>query len=146
MMMYSENSMASNDDILRALGHIEGKIEAIDDRLQRFESEFSQERRSSSDSRSRIHERIDEQSLRIAEAEKTIVISGSIVAQQRDVVAGLAKSIDDDIKPTIEHVNDITRLGKTASIIFVGMGFTVGGFALATWDAVRPWLGKLLRG
>jgi hypothetical protein len=23
-------------------------------------------------------------------------------------------------------------------------GFTAGGFALATWDALRPWLAKLL--
>ncbi|HEV7436575.1 MAG TPA: hypothetical protein VGO22_17170 [Pseudorhizobium sp.] len=96
------------------------------------------------ESRHRLHERIDEQSTRITEAEKTVVAAGAIAAQQRDVITGLATTIDREIKPTINQVKDITRLGKTAALIFTGLGFTAGSavfyFSEALIPAVRKWL------
>lgn len=134
----------SNDDILRVLGRLEEKVDGVGKRLDKFEQEFTEERRNSSDSRHRIHERIDEQTKRIGEAEKTVVAAGAIAAQQRDVIAGLTTTIEKDIRPTINQVKDITRLGKTASLIFVSLGFTAGGifiyFSEALIPAVRKWL------
>ncbi|HEV7436845.1 MAG TPA: hypothetical protein VGO22_18570 [Pseudorhizobium sp.] len=115
----------SNDDTLRVLGRLEEKVDGVGKRLDRFEQEFTDERRSSSESRHRLHERIDEQSSRITEAEKTVV-AAAIAAQQRDVIAGLKGTIDDEIKPTINQVKDITRLGKTAALIVASLGFTAG--------------------
>lgn len=42
------------------------------------------------------------------------------------------------------HLGHEVECPSTPSLIFVGLGFTAGGFALATWDALRPWLAKLL--
>jgi len=78
----------SNDDILRVLGRLEEKVDGVGKRLDRFEREFTEERRSSSESRHRLHERIDEQSSRITEAEKTVVAAGAIAAQQRRTSRG----------------------------------------------------------
>lgn len=136
--------MASNDDIMRAIGGLEATVSALDTRIQRFEQEFSVERASSSKSRRDIHDRIDEQSYRIGEAEKTVIASGAITAQQRDVIVGLTTAINEDIKPTVDQVKDITRLGRAASVLFIGLGFTAGGFMIATWDIMRPWLAKFL--
>jgi len=135
----------SNDDILRVLGRLEEKVDGVGRRIDRFEQEFTEERRSSSESRHRIHERIDEQSKRIGEAEKTVVAAGAIAAQQRDVITGLAQTIEHDIRPTIDQVKDITRLGKTASLIFIGMGFTAGGTFIWFSDVMITTLRKWLR-
>ncbi|MCC2608408.1 hypothetical protein ABK249_02630 [Neorhizobium sp. Rsf11] len=113
-----------------AIGHINKKLEVEEKRAR--------------ESRSRIHERLDKQQSDISHLETTVVLSGQTVAQQRDVIVGLKKTIDEDISPTIEEVKDIKRLGKTASLIFVGLGFTAGGVFFTMWDTVRPWLGKLL--
>ncbi|CAD7036241.1 membrane protein [Pseudorhizobium halotolerans] len=135
----------SNDDILRVLGRLEEKVDGVGKRLDRFEREFTEERRSSSESRHRLHERIDEQSIRITEVEKTVVAAGAIAAQQRDVIAGLTATIDHEIKPTINQVKDITRLGKTAALIFASLGFTAGGMFIYFSETVVPPLRKWLR-
>ena len=135
----------SHDDILRVLGRLEEKVDGVGRRLDRFEQEFTEERRNSSESRHRLHERIDEQSRRIGEAEKTVVAAGAIAAQQRDVITGLSETIEDDIKPTINQVKDITRLGKTAALIFASLGFTAGGMFFYFSETVVPILRKWLR-
>jgi chromosome segregation ATPase len=134
-----------NDEIKFLLGELregqkrqEASIEQISDRLE-------EESRRSHENRSRIHERLDDHSKQISHLETTVVVAGQTVAQQRDVVSGLKKAIDEDISPTIEEVKNIKRLGKWASVVFVSLGFTAGGFAFAAWDTVRPLFGKLVR-
>ncbi len=62
------------------LGCLEEKVDGVGKRLDRFDQEFTEERPGSSESRHRIHERIDEQSSRITEAEKMVVAAGAILA------------------------------------------------------------------
>ena len=113
--------------------------------VDRFQREFTEERRSSSESRHRLHERIDEQPHRIGEAEKTVVAAGAIAAQQRDVIAALTTTIDQEIKPTMNQVKDITRLGKTAALIFASLGFTAGGMFIYFSETVVPLIRRWLR-
>ncbi len=139
--------MVSNDDILRALGRLEGKVDALDDRLDRFETEFSSERRSSSESRNRIYERIEEQAHRIGEAEKTVVVSGAITAQQRDIITGLTDVMEKEIKPTLKEWNRLKTLGWGMRMVLIGAGIGIGTFGTAfLWfgenigPALRRWL------
>jgi hypothetical protein len=46
--------LVSNDDILRVLGRLEEKVDAVADRLNCFEGEFDSDRRARSDSRQEI--------------------------------------------------------------------------------------------
>lgn len=126
-----------NDEILRALGRVEEGI-------LRLREDFQDEKIAARESRSAIHARLDKQQQDISHLETTVILSGQTVAQQRDVISGLKETIDNDISPTIEEVKDIKRLGKTASLIFVGLGFTAGGVFFTMWDSVRPWLARLL--
>lgn len=146
----------SNDEIMRALGRLEGAISEISKRFGDFARDTSATNASASASRARIHERLEEQSHRITEAEKTAVAAGAIAAQQRDVIAsletsmnedmaGLRKMIDRDIKPTIEEVKEIKQLGKRASIVLIALGFTAGGAVMWASDTVVAFLRKWLR-
>jgi hypothetical protein len=114
----------------RAIGEINEKLEVEEQRAH--------------DNRSRIHERLDKQVREQGEIEGKIITIGLTLAQQRDLIDGVKVTIDNDIKPTVQEVKDIKRLGKTASIIFVGLGFTAGGVFFTMWDTVRPWIGKFL--
>ncbi|MFN7091525.1 MAG: DUF1515 domain-containing protein [Allorhizobium sp.] len=138
----------SNEDILRVLGRVEEKVDGVGRRLDRFEEEFGAERRSSSESRHRIHERIDEQAHKIGEAEKTIVAAGAIAAQQRDIIVDLTKTIQDDIKPTLEEWNRLKTLGWGMRVVLVSAGVSVGTFGAAFWwfgEAMRPVIRKFFQ-
>lgn len=126
-----------NDEVLRALGRLEESV-----RLLR--EDFQEEKSAARESRAAIHSRLDRQQDDLSHLETTVVLSGQTVAQQRDVIVGLKETVEKDIRPTIDEVKDIKRLGKTASFIFVSLGFTAGGVFFTFWDSVRPWLGKIL--
>lgn len=131
--------MASNDDILRALGRLEAKVDAVAIRLDRFEEEFDTDRRSSSDSRQRIHERIEQQAHRIGEAEKTIVAAGATVAQQRDIITGLTGFMESEIKPTLKEWNRLKTLGWGVRMVLIGAGVGIGAFGTAFL-----WFGEIM--
>jgi len=131
--------VASNDDILRALGRLEAKVDAVAIRLDRFEEEFDTDRRSSSDSRQRIHERIEQQAHRIGEAEKTIVAAGATVAQQRDIITGLTGFMESEIKPTLKEWNRLKTLGWGVRMVLIGAGVGIGAFGTAFL-----WFGEIM--
>ncbi|UIK04922.1 hypothetical protein [Neorhizobium galegae] len=117
------------------------------DRLDRFEGEFDTDRKSSSESRQRIHERIDEQAHRIGETEKTIVAAGATVAQQRDIITSLTGFMETEIKPTLKEWNRLKTLGWGMRMVLIGSGFGIGAFGTAfLWfgenigPALRRWL------
>lgn len=120
----------SNDDILRVLGRVEEGI-------HRLREDFHEEKRSAKESRSEIHKRLDRHS-------EDITITAQLVAQQRDVASTITKKLDDEVMPTIEEVKQIKALGRRASMIFLGMGFTAGGtfiwFSDVMITALRKWL------
>lgn len=129
---------------MRVLGRLEGKVDAVGERLNSLEEEAARERVRISDSMRRIHDRIDDQSTKIADVEKTMVAAGAVVAQQRDVITGLKETIDDTISPAVSDWNRIKTLGWGFSGLLVAAGIT--GASLWTWagDAllalVRKWL------
>ncbi len=120
----------SNDDILRVLGRVEEGI-------HRLREDFQEEKRSAKENRSEIHKRLDRHA-------EDIAITGQIIAQQRDVASGLTKKLDEEVMPTIEEVKEIKALGKRASMIFLGLGFTAGGtfiwFSEVMITGLRKWL------
>lgn len=129
---------------MRVLGRLEGKVDAVVDRIDKFEREFASERKASSESRHDIHQRIDAQSDKISEVEKTLVAAGGLVAQQRDVIAGLKDTIDNTITPAVSDWGKIKTLGVGFSGLLVALGFT--GASLWIWAGdtlgalVKKWL------
>ncbi|MGO7998102.1 DUF1515 domain-containing protein, partial [Rhizobium ruizarguesonis] len=53
--------MTSNDDILRALGRVEGRLTGIEDNVTLLRKEGSEEKVRAHDSRAVINKRLDEQ-------------------------------------------------------------------------------------
>jgi len=131
-------------EILLMLGELREGQKRQEIAITQINDKLEEEENRARESRARIHERLDKQQLDLSHLETTVIVSGQTVAQQRDVIAGLKETIANDITPTIQEVKDIKRLGKKASLIFVGLGFTVGGITITIWDTVKPWLGKLL--
>ncbi|MBX5082181.1 hypothetical protein HJB56_05195 [Rhizobium lentis] len=126
--------MASNDDIMRVLGQLESKLDAVVDRLERSDDAFAAEQRSAQSSRARIHARLDEQGKRITEAEKTIVAAGATVAQQRDVIKVLTDTVAGDIKPTIDEWKKIKLVGGMVSGALIAVGISAATVAAWAWD------------
>lgn len=133
--------MASNDDIMRVLGQLEAKLDAVVDRLERSDEVFAAEQESAHRSRARIHVRIDEQAYRITEMEKTTVAAGATVAQQRDVIKALTDSVAKEIKPTIDEWKKIKIVGGMISGAMIAVGFSAAAVAAWAYD----WLWGILR-
>ncbi|MCA1868910.1 DUF1515 domain-containing protein [Agrobacterium genomosp. 3] len=121
----------SNDDILRVLGRVEEGI-------HRLRADFQEEKQSARESRSEIHKRLDRQA-------EDIVITGQIVAQQRDLTDELKKTVEDEVLPTVNEVKQVKAMGKLAATVFFGLGLTAGGFAIWMSDTFVPILRKWLR-
>ena len=134
-----------NDEILFLLGELREGQKRQESSIEQISERMDEEGKRAYESRSKIHERLEEHSKQIGHLETTVVYSGQTVAQQRDVIAGLKKTIDEEITPTIDEVKNIKKLGKWASVVFVGLGFTAGGAAFTMWDTVRPLFAKLVR-
>ncbi|MHC2573956.1 hypothetical protein [Rhizobium leguminosarum] len=133
--------MASNDDIMRVLGQLEAKLDAVADRLDRSDEVFAAEQKSAHISRSRIHVRIDEQAKRITEMEKTTVAAGATVAQQRDIIKALTETVSEEIKPTIDEWKKIKLVGGMVSGALIAVG--ISSAAIAAW--AYEWLWNFLR-
>ncbi|WP_142520201.1 DUF1515 domain-containing protein [Pseudorhizobium endolithicum] len=128
----------SNDDILRVLGRVEEGI-------HRLREDFQEEKRSARESRSEIHKRLDKHADEYSRLDSTIILTGQTVAQQRDVISELTKVVEKDVMPTIKEVKEIKALGKRASMIFIGLGFTAGGTFIWFSDLMITGLRKWLR-
>lgn len=134
-----------NDEILFLLGELREGQKRQESSIGQINERMEEEGKRAYESRSKIHERLDAHSKQIGHLETTVAYSGQITAQQRDVIDSLTNTIHVEIKPTIDEVKNIKKLGKFASVVFVGLGFTAGGAAFTMWDTVRPLVGKLFR-
>ncbi|RXT29380.1 hypothetical protein B5P46_11920 [Rhizobium leguminosarum] len=133
--------MASNDDIMHAIGRLEAQQDGLSKTIDRLFDDFADERRQAHESRARIHERLDEQAHRIGESEKTIVVAGATVAQQRDIIALLKATVDADVTPTINEWKRIKFLGGVLSGALIALGVTAATVVAWLYD----WLAVLLR-
>ncbi|PDS63488.1 hypothetical protein CO653_23305 [Rhizobium anhuiense] len=86
--------MTSNDDILRALGRVEGRLTGIEDNVALLRREVSDEKANAHDSRAVIHARLDEQARQIAHLDTRVAISGGADAQIREEIKSLKETVE----------------------------------------------------
>lgn len=132
--------MASNDDIMLALGRVQ---EGVD----RLTNDFQDEKRTAHESRAVIHARLDQQAQQIAHLETTIAVSGQIDAQVRGEIQGLRETVEknqDAVSPTIADLQRMKTLGLGVAGLIALAGLTIGSIVMwaseAAVAAIRHWL------
>jgi hypothetical protein len=139
--------MTATDEILRALGRVEGRLAGIEENVARLRDDFSDEKDHAHESRAVIHSRLDEQAKQIAHLDTTVAISGGVDAQLRDQIMSLANTVDDNHKatqPALAEWAQMKRLGYGISGLIAFAGLTIGGVIAYASDgavaALRHWL------
>lgn len=92
----------------------------------------------SSESRARLHDRIDEVGERIGRLEGSIGILGQVDGQVRNELDGLKTALQvykDATTPTVESMADLMKTGRRVSIILGIAGLSAAGVvaAMLTW-------------
>lgn len=137
----------SNDDILRALGRVEGRLTGIEENVHLLREEVSDEKQNAHESRSVIHRRLDEQGTQINLLDKAVVINTGVDAQVRDELKSIKETVQknhETIQPTLEEWKRLKTLGYGVSGLIAIAGLTTG--AIVTWmsdgavSALRHWL------
>lgn len=132
--------MASNEDIMRVLGRLEGKVEQLG-------KDISEEKATAHQSRTSIHRRLDEQVATVALLDKTVAIHAEIDAQMRDKIETLTETVEknhDAVAPTIEDMKRLKTLGYGFSGLIALAGISIA--SLLWWmgeaaaHAIRSWL------
>ncbi|WP_416065433.1 DUF1515 domain-containing protein [Rhizobium sp. ZK1] len=131
----------SNDDIMRALGNIEAKLDAVADRQDRADEIFAVEQQQAHRSRATIHQRLDQQQQQISKMETTVAISGQVDAQLRDSIAALKHTVTSEISPTIDEWKRIKFLGGVLSGGLIALGVTAATAVAWLYD----WLAIVIR-
>ncbi|PWI54493.1 DUF1515 domain-containing protein [Rhizobium phaseoli] len=139
--------MTSNDDILRALGRVEGRLTGIEENVSLLREEVSDEKQNAHESRSVIHRRLDEQGTQINLLDKAVVINTGVDAQVRDELKSIKETVQknhETIQPTLEEWKRLKTLGYGISGAIALAGLTAG--ATITWASdgavawIRHWL------
>lgn len=128
--------MASEDTTQRALGRLEGQMGEVLTMLK-----------ASTESRARMHERVDEMSDRLGKIEGDIGIAGQIDAQVRNELDALRSTIEAnrlEAAPAIEAWQDVLKTGKRVSWVFGIAGITTIGGLLTIVTGAWEWLLKLV--
>jgi hypothetical protein len=132
--------MASNDDIMLALGKLQ---EGVD----RLRVDFQDEKGMAHESRAVIHQRLDNQALQIAHMETTIAVSGQIDAQVRGEIQALKETVEKNqgiVSPALEEWKRMKTLGVGISGLIALAGLTIG--SIIAWagetalTTIRHWL------
>jgi hypothetical protein len=84
----------SNDDILRALGRVEGRLLGIEESVSLLREDVSDEKDNAHESRTVIHRRLDEQAKQISHLDTTVAITGGVDAQIREEIKSLKDTVD----------------------------------------------------
>lgn len=137
----------SNDDILRALGRVEGRLTGIEENVSLLREEVSDEKQNAHESRSVIHRRLDDQGKQISHLDTTMVISGAVDATLREEIKTLKETVEKNhaaTQPALEDWKRIKTIGYGVSGLIAIAGLTTG--AIVTWmsdgavSALRHWL------
>lgn len=116
---------------MRALGRLE-------EGQERMRADFDAEKEASSDSRGRMHAKLEK-------IEEDVSIVGHVAAQARDKVNLLEKIVTDDVKPATDDFKRMRAIGITG-LTLIGFAFTALGVTIATFgDAVVAWARAWLR-
>ncbi|MGZ2501719.1 DUF1515 domain-containing protein [Rhizobium leguminosarum] len=139
--------MTSNDDILRALGRVEGRLTGIEESVTLLREDVSDEKDNAHQSRSVIHRRLDEQAKQISHLDTTVAISGGVDAQIREEIKALKETVEKNhsaVTPALEEWKRMKALGYGISGLIAFAGLTIGGMIAYASDgavaALRHWL------
>ncbi|MBY5465301.1 DUF1515 domain-containing protein [Rhizobium leguminosarum] len=139
--------MTSNDDILRALGRVEGRLTGIEESVTLLREDVSDEKDNAHQSRSVIHRRLDEQAKQISHLDTTVAISGGVDAQIREEIKALKETVEKNhsaVTPALEEWRRMKTLGYGISGLIAFAGLTIGGMIAYASDgavaALRHWL------
>ncbi|MDR9813125.1 DUF1515 domain-containing protein [Rhizobium hidalgonense] len=138
----------SNDDILRALGRVEGRLTGIEENVSLLREEVSDEKQNAHESRSVIHRRLDDQGKQISHLDTTMVISGAVDATLREEIKTLKDTVEKNhaaTQPALDDWRRIKTLGVGISGLIAIAGLTAG--ATITWasDGAVAWLRHWLK-
>ncbi|MBB2797804.1 DUF1515 domain-containing protein [Rhizobium sophoriradicis] len=140
--------MTSNDDILRALGRVEGRLTGIEENVSLLREEVSDEKQNAHESRSVIHRRLDEQGTQINLLDKAVVINAGVDAQVRDELKSIKETVQknhETIQPTLEEWKRLKTLGYGVSGLIAFAGLTIGGMVAYASDGAATWIKHWLK-
>lgn len=140
--------MTSNDDILRALGRVEGRLTGIEEHVSLVRNEVSDEKENAHESRSVIHRRLDEQGKQINLLDKAVEINAGVDAQVRDQLKSIKETVQknhDAVQPTLEEWKRLKTLGYGISGLIAFAGLTIGGMVAYASDGAVAWLRHWLK-
>lgn len=140
--------MASNDDILRALGRVEGRLTGIEDSVSHLREEVSDEKDSAHESRTVIHRRLDEQAKQIHLLDMTITVSSGVDGQIREEIKSVKETVEKNheaVAPTLEEWKKMKTLGYGISGLIAFAGLTIGGIIAYASDGAVAWVRHWLK-
>lgn len=124
--------MASNDDILHKLGHLEGTLVGIHESVAQLRKDVGDEKANAHESRAVIHRRLDEQGAQINLLDKAVVINSGVDAQVRDELKSIKETVQknhDAVQPTLEEWKRLKSLGYGVSGLIAFAGLTIAGLS-----------------
>lgn len=128
--------IGDQSDILRVLGRLEAKVDGL-------ATDQREDRDAARDSRSRMHERMDELSSALGTVQSDIRVGAGVDAQVRVELDGLAKAVHQvriDHEPAVNDMRKL-RIGLMAvGGLLVGAGVTLASAGEAAAGVVRGWL------
>ncbi|MBY5645360.1 DUF1515 domain-containing protein [Rhizobium leguminosarum] len=139
--------MTSNDDILRALGRVEGRLTGIEENVALLRNEVGEEKANAHDSRAVIHKRLDEQARQVAHLDTRVAIRGGADALIREEIRTLKETVEKNQEaagPALEEWKRMKSIGYGISGLIAFAGLTMGGMIAYASDgavaALRHWL------
>lgn len=151
--------------VLRALGRLEGKVSAVDEKFEVIAEGLKEDRDATRLSRARLHERLDEHSKLIGAVQSEIRVAAGVDTQVRNELDGMAKAVHaskietteaigkvaaetataietmrNEIEPTIRTVRTLKLAGAGAGGAFALLGVTAATAGEWTINAVRSLL------
>ncbi|ASS57562.1 DUF1515 domain-containing protein [Rhizobium leguminosarum bv. viciae] len=140
--------MTSNDDILRALGRVEGRLTGIEASVSLIREDLGDEKDNARESRSVIHRRLDEQAKQISHLDTTAAITGGVDAQIREEIKSLKETVNqnhDAVTPALDEWKRLKTLGVGISGLIALAGLTIGGMVAYASDGAVAWVRHWLK-
>ncbi|MGR9274734.1 DUF1515 domain-containing protein [Rhizobium leguminosarum] len=140
--------MTSNDDILRALGRVEGRLTGIEESVSLIREDLGDEKDNARESRAVIHRRLDEQRQQIHLLDKVVEISSGVDATLREEIKSIKETVQKNheaVAPTLEEWKKMKTLGYGISGLIAFAGLTVGGIVAYASDGAVAWIRHWLK-
>jgi glucose-6-phosphate isomerase len=139
--------MASNEDIMHAIGKLEGSLTGINESVAQLRKDFGDEKTNAHESRAVIHKRLDDQAKQIYHFDTTVAISAGVDAQIREEIKTLKETVQSNhasVQPALEEWRRMRTIGIGISGLIAFAGLTIGGIITYVGDgavsAIRHWL------